>query len=50
MMIQPTEREMELRRLMNQEKDPEERKKIREEIQKEFENNPIRQRLKNIFA
>nr|DAO19780.1 MAG TPA: hypothetical protein [Caudoviricetes sp.] len=50
MMIQPTEREMELRRLMNQEKDPEKRKKIREEIQKEFENNPIRQRLKNIFA
>ena len=35
---------------MNQEKDPEKRKKIREEIQKEFENNPIRQRLKNIFA
>lgn len=50
MMIQPTEREMELRRLMNQEKDPEKRKKIRAEIQKEFENNPIRQRLKNIFA
>ena len=50
MMSQPTEREMELRRLMNQEKDPEKSKKIREKIQKEFENNPIRQRLKNIFA
>ena len=50
MMIQPTERESELWGLLDKTKDPEERKKIREEIQKECENNPIRQRLKNIFA
>ena len=50
MMIQPTERESELWDFLDKTKDPEERKKIREEIQKDFENNPIRQRLKDIFA
>ncbi len=50
MMIQPTEREMELRELLDKEKDPEKRKKYDEKLTKEVRNNPTWQRLKKIFA
>lgn len=50
MIIQPTEREMELRELLDKEKDPEKRKKYDEELTKEVRNNPTWQRLKKIFA
>ena len=50
MMIRPTEREMELRELLDKEKDPEKRKKYDEELTKKVRNNPTWQRLKKIFA
>lgn len=50
MMLQPTKRMIELRELMNREKNPEKRKKYDAELTKEIRNDPTRQRLKKIFA
>lgn len=50
MMLQPTERMMELRELIEKTKDPEKRKKYEAEYTEEIRNDPTRQRLKKIFA
>ena len=50
MMRPATKRMIELRELMDREKDPEKRKKYDAELTKEIRNDPTRQRVKKIFA
>lgn len=50
MMIQPTKRQIELRRLLMKESDPEKRKKLMEEYKKAIDENPVRKAMEGIFA